>query len=1312
MQLSSVAPFVPRLVIDNLRKRTPPLEAVEQCFDAAVMLADVSGFTRLAEQLEREHASASEELTRILNAFFAPVIEAIERYGGDVVKFAGDALIVLWPADAGVAHAVHAATECGLALQAIARGLQTAGSERLSVKISISAGPMRISHVGGVRARWELMVTGTALSQLGSIASLATPGEVILTRAAHAEIESVAVASLIDPRFVRVASLGASAGVVPGAHKDAPDDSVLAGYVPELVRARLRAHQSDWLSELRRVTVIFVNFPNATYETTLERAHGIMRMMQAMLDRYEGAVNKLSVDEKGVSMVVVFGLPTLAHDDDPARALLAALSLAGELRARDVRHGIGLTTGTVFCGVVGSRTRREYTVMGDVVNLAARLMSAAHDDVFCDEATMDLARDRVRFEALPPIAVKGKAAAIAVYRPLGEVQRADAIASTSAIVGRLPERRAIAATMDALSQTRASSALVFEGESGIGKSRLLDEVREQGGQRGLRVFEGSGDAIDQGTAYHAWRSVLVRIARGMAAESDPATDSVAHALVRDTDDAQLTPLLAAVLRVAMADNDLTAQMTGVVRADNTRELLIRVIQRAAARGEPFVLVLDDAHWLDSASWALLLAVAQRVRPIVIAIGTRPLVAPVPAEFALIDAALETTRFALGALSSAEAVALVCKRLGVASIPLELERILLARADGHPFFAEAIAYAMRETGFVRVTAGVCEVVGDLSAAKLPHTIKGLVASRIDRLEPGLQLTLKVASVIGRSFELRVLHEIFPLVDEKPRLAGYLDTLDRLDLTVLDAPDPDRAHSFKHAITRESVYEQLLVSQRRDLHRAVAVWIEANRPADGAALAHHYARAGDDPRTLNYSDLAAVQALQRGGYREATRFLRDAIALESRVTSASHEGDSETSRARRRTRLADAQLGTGLLADARTSLDEAVAILGVPLPSTPAGWLQSTARNAARQAASRIGTHDRSPTMTDAERERILEAARAFERLGVIFFFLNDPLKTLYSSIVCANLCERAGSPPDMARAYGNLCVGTSLVPVLALSNLYGSAARSALRGVTDLATIAWVDETVALVRAGQGAFAEAAPLLTRATEINTRLGDARRAGECAMIDAAILWARAEWASVHEIATRMAEGARNHGDEHMRSGARAMQGGAMLRLRRLDDSRELLTDGAESAKKCGARAEEIFARGLLSLTYVRLGDHARAASEADETARVIAMVMPTAMYAMEGWGALAESEIALSGRDRTREKKARDAVTALRRYARTFPIATARASFLAGLLEWRNGATRSALANWRASLAAAERYGQPYEIERARHQLAAPDTVPTF
>jgi len=338
--IETLASYVPRLITRRLANDPTPIDSpLSEEFPAAVLFADISGFTSLTERLAQRGPVGAEELTHLLNTYFSQLIEFITSHGGDVVKFAGDALIALWPAtDPTLLPTVtRRAAQCSLLVQQHLNAYQVAEDVRLSLKIALGAGQILNMHLGGGEGHWEFLVTGAPLLQVGAAEKYARPGDTILSPEAWALVHQVAHGVPVTPqnsegtaaketqdlgvRLTRIQPLPPPAKVNSIDSLPAQAQARLRPYIPGTILARLAAGQEGWLAELRRVTVIFVNLPDLDYTMPLEQAQAVMQALQTAVYRYEGSINKLSVDDKGVTLVAAMGLPPLAHEDDAARGV-------------------------------------------------------------------------------------------------------------------------------------------------------------------------------------------------------------------------------------------------------------------------------------------------------------------------------------------------------------------------------------------------------------------------------------------------------------------------------------------------------------------------------------------------------------------------------------------------------------------------------------------------------------------------------------------------------------------------------------------------------------------------------------------------------------------------------------------------------------------------------------------------------------------------------------------------------------------------------------------------------------------------------
>jgi class 3 adenylate cyclase len=506
----SLRTYVPEFLLSRFLARQEPLAAPGmECFPAAVLFADVSGFTPLADRLA-QRGPAGEELSGLLNAYFGQLMALIAAHGGEVITFAGDGFLAAWPAiDEDLAVSTGWAGQAAVAVGAALHDYDAGHGVRLSLRLGVGAGEVKALHVGGVGGRWQLLLSGAPLLQVSLAEQRAAPGEAVLSSQAWELVRDACTGQLLPGGYLRLTTCDAPPALRALSRPTQDLGDAVQAYVPEVVGARLAAGQAEWLAELRRVTALFLNLLDADPAAAdqLEPLQLVMATVQPILQRYEGNLKQVVVDDKGLTLIAVFGLPPLAHEDDPARAARAALAVQAALGELGVRCAIGLATGQAFCGAVGSQVHREYDVIGEVMNLAARLMQAAPDTILCDAATHRAALSRLRFQELPAISVKGKTTPVEVYRPVEPTGKPH---GPRAMLGRIDERAALAERLRALEE-HTGGLVVIEGEPGIGKSRLLADLLERAHADGVRYLAGAGDPIERATPYHAWRPIFANL---------------------------------------------------------------------------------------------------------------------------------------------------------------------------------------------------------------------------------------------------------------------------------------------------------------------------------------------------------------------------------------------------------------------------------------------------------------------------------------------------------------------------------------------------------------------------------------------------------------------------------------------------------------------------------------------------------------------------------------------------------------------------------------------------------------------------------
>jgi len=1369
-----LASYVPKLIQKRVAADPSPIESpVSEDVQAVVLFADISGFTSLTERLAETGPAGVEAIANILNQYFGQLIDIIRRYGGDVVKFAGDAVIAVWPVTPDTLPAVDEpspdqaqgkpapvsradqwqwtmrAAECALEIRERLYNYKVE-NETLYLKLAISTGNITTAHVGGVFNRWEFLLAGNPLVEVGIANNLARAGDILITPSSWKLIRNDCDADTIEFELKesiaqggQLRSLNKPSSIFSNPEEPLIPDGAegsLRPYIPGAIINRLTAGQSSWIAELRRVTVLFINLPDIDQNTELGDAQNLARLIQRSVYRYEGSINKINVDDKGITIVAALGLPPFSHEDDPARGVQAALMIRKELVSLKVRSYIGVTTGRIFCGSIGNDSRREYTTIGNAVNLSARLMGAASNQfeliekfgvpILCDQVTFEAARDAVEFETLPPQQVKGRMEPVDAFHPVD--LKKSIIRAKTELIGRQEEKSTIANALQELSRGTPRQTLILQGEAGIGKTRLFEDLMRQADTLRVNMFAGESDPIERSTSYHAWRPIFYKIFEideliGKVVTVDEARSSIQDKVISklheiDPDLVRYFPLLDVILPIQIQDNELTSAMTGEIRSSNIRELLTRVLSYESARA-PLLLVMEDLHWFDSASWTLLVDVQAKVRPVLLALNTRPLSEPVPLQFKQLVESSDVRLIKLEAMLLDDVEALVCQRLGVKSIPPMIGRLIREKSEGHPFFAEELAYAMRDTGVLIIEDQECKFNRrflNFEDIALPDSLQAAITNRIDSLDPSQQLTLKVASVIGRIFAFRVLQAIHPIEADKPSLPDYMESLTRLSLTLIESEAPDLAYIFKHVVTQEVAYNLMLFSQRRKLHQAVAEWIETSH-ADNlesfyTLLAYHWTQAAEMPessrnehaviKAVDYLEKAGEQALQNYANREAIQFFNQAIEWENKlpkqtVKDALRERQIRLARWNRQVGLA--YYGLGLLPECDRYIRQALQVLGHPLPRSGISFAIGLVPQVIRQIIHRF-VPSRIGSARGYQKEIALELSRLYELIGRMFFYSNESIPIMYSILQFLNSAEKAGTSPELASAYAGAAVLAGFAQLHSLAESYVDRAIKVAREVNQPSNLISVGVVTSVYQVSVGKWEEIRQRAEESKALCEQLGDYRQWGDSTVLlaESALIAGDVQYAlSTQHVL--MEDARRRNSPLHKGWGLFGIaannirQGNEEIAIPMLEEALQILEEIPNLASSINTNAQ-------LALAFLRLGEREKALEFASKVLELAEDITPT-VYSLDiGFAAAAEvyftlwedaSQASSESDSKTLKMSAERAIKLLRTFKNVFPIGEADLLYYQGWYEWLNDKHQQAVKRWDRALAAAQKFNMRYE-----------------
>ncbi len=642
--------------------------------------------------------------------------------------------------------------------------------------------------------------------------------------------------------------------------------------------------------ERKTVTALFADIKGSTElmrDLDPEEARAIvdpaLKLMIDAVHRYGGYI----VQSTGDGVFALFGAP-IAHEDHPQRALHAALAMQEELR-RDadrlrgegripIEARVGVNTGEVVVRTIETGDHTEYTPVGHVANLAARMQTAAPaGSIAASEATQRLCEGYFEFRALGPTAVKGLSAPIEVYEvvrvgPLRTHFELSARRGLTRFVGR---ERQMGAMAGALQQARTGHGQIVAavGEAGAGKSRLMYEFKATIPD-GCKVLEAYSVSHAKASAWLPVIELLKSYFEIADEDDDGSRSEKVEAKVRGLDSAlaETLPYIQSLLGIAGAGASL-AMMDAPIRRRRTLEAVKRIIIRESLK-QPLVAIFEDLHWIDPETQNLLDLLVDSVAGarILMLVNYRP---EYHHEW---GSRTCYTQLRLDPLGGQSADEMLHALLGSDANLQSLKRLIIEKTQGNPFFMEEIVRALVEQG-VLVRNGATRLTKPLIEINIPPTVHGILASRIDALSASEKGLLQTLAVIGKDFPLNLVRDM--TASSEDRLEPMLKGLQAGEFIDEKPALGEAEYTFKHALTQEVAYNSVLMERRRLLHERIGEVIEArfkDRIDDHLAeLAHHYSRSANTRKAVEYLFRAGSQSAERLAYSEAVTRLSNAVEL---------------------------------------------------------------------------------------------------------------------------------------------------------------------------------------------------------------------------------------------------------------------------------------------------------------------------------------------------------------------------------------------------------------------------------------------------
>lgn len=811
---------------------------------ASLVFVDISGFTAMSERLARLGRVGAEEVTDLLNLTFGHMLAVSYEQGGSLLKFGGDALLLEFDGDDHEGRAVHAATAMRRALRDLQPLESSAGQVRLRMSVGVHTGDVDHFLVGSEHR--EFIVAGPASTAVVRMEGLANAGDIVL---------SSELATSLGPR-IRTSPHGTGFRLrrqlegTRGRPPAVPDAATMphAGrLLSEQVRRRLEHGVPE--AEHRPAVIGFVKFAgiddllaSGGPEAAADALEQLVDTVMAAAAPDDVCVLSSDVDANGGKLILTAGVPT-AEEFDGERMLRALRRVVDSDLRLPIR--VGVNRGPVFAGVVGPWFRLTYTIIGDAVNTAARVMShASPGELLATPEVLNRSQALFDVEPVEPFVVKGKREPLTAYRVgAPRTERLRRPRAEFRLVGRDAD---VDALVEELGAVEAGGRLVeLLGPAGIGKSRLVDELHERCPAVPMALVAAS--RYEAQTPYHV---VSQLVSQHLGLDADAGAEQLGAA-VRSMAPNLLAslPLLGDVLGIGVPDNDTTRDLTPTNRAHRVARSVCRLL--AAVVPEPAVLVVEDLHWADPESIAVIETLVRTVLPrqrwlLVLTARQRAALGDPDGTGELARRVME-----LEPLGPEVARQLVLAAAEAGIVPLDRGHLLLERAGGNPFFLQEL---LRTGG----------------SGELPASVDALVQSQLDQLPPEDREVLSHAAVLGAEIDTEMLAATSGIpVDVQRR------TFARLSNFV--EPTASGSFRFRHDLVHVGAYDRLPFRRRRELHRIAADTLESwtRRPRRPDLLAVHTHRAGDWTRARTYSLEAAQAAASRFANLSAAAHYRRAI-----------------------------------------------------------------------------------------------------------------------------------------------------------------------------------------------------------------------------------------------------------------------------------------------------------------------------------------------------------------------------------------------------------------------------------------------------
>ncbi|HDS09151.1 MAG TPA: adenylate/guanylate cyclase domain-containing protein, partial [Firmicutes bacterium] len=664
-----------------------------------------------------------------------------------------------------------------------------------------------------------------------------------------------------------------------------------SGYLMPGILSKLQVlkKSSELIGEHRRGAIVFINtiFKNNIGHSEFKE---YFNYLQVTAHRFGGIINKVNFHSEGVKIIVLFGFP-YSHEDDIFRAVKFSKDLVDiqEKNLRIFKHQVGINSGYVFAGVVGNEFRKEYTVMGDVVNVAARISRfSGFNSLLVTESVAKALSANFTFNKGRQLHLKGKKKTERVFIPEKELEKYSVeewISESKKMVGRQQELKHLEQISAKAEQGELRIAAIL-GEAGLGKSRFIREMIRIFISKNKRVIFGDCHSYGQNISFLPWKLLFKNFFNlsGQEKNAEKEKELIKKEFRKiNREQLEWLPLFYELNDLPYKESSLTKSLDAKLRRQRLFDMILDFF-KYYSKNNLLIIIIEDVHWMDNASTELLnyLTVNMEKSKVLVILGTRE----INPAFNFIGKPF-FSKIQLKEFSKEESMELIKALVNIKAIPDKIQSYIMSKSQGNPFYVEEVIKSFLESGLI-VKKGSAWIIGkEIKKIDIPDNIQDIIMSRIDRLEEESRHVLQLASIIGREFSEDLLLELYK---DSHNIRHVLGSLKKLDLIKV-REDKQVIYFFKHILTQEVAYESISFQQRRQLHNELGEIIESsnkrNLKEKFDILSHHYFHGQNWYKAFIYSMEAAEKAQNQYSNQEALQYYDQSLKILDKFSESDYE-----------------------------------------------------------------------------------------------------------------------------------------------------------------------------------------------------------------------------------------------------------------------------------------------------------------------------------------------------------------------------------------------------------------------------------------